>query len=114
MNVASMDLETLRQAVLAALAKAPGVDGTDLVESGRVRDLEVEDGGRVRFAFQLRPEDPGAWVKSARQAVEAVSGVSDVKVDVQLPKLGGASGPKAAPTGRGGGLKPGSVPAPTP
>jgi ATP-binding protein involved in chromosome partitioning len=36
-------------------------------------------------------------------------------VDVQLPKLGGAAGPKAAPAaGHGHGLKPGSVPAPTP
>jgi ATP-binding protein involved in chromosome partitioning len=111
MTVATMDLETLRQAVLAALAN---VEGTDLVESGRVRDLEVEEGGRVRFAFQLRPDDPGTLVKGARQAVEGVRGVSEVKIDVQLPKLGGASGPRTAPAGRGRGLKPGSVPAPTP
>ena len=111
MNVVSMDIETLKQAVVAALAKVPVPAGPDLVESGRVRELEVEEGGRVRFAFHLRTEDPGTLVKSARQAVEGVSGVSELKVDLQLPKLGGAAGPKAA---QGRGLKPGSVPAPTP
>jgi ATP-binding protein involved in chromosome partitioning len=110
MNVASMDLETLKQAVLAALAQVPVAAGPDLVESGRVRDLEVEEGGRARFAFHLRTEDPGTLVKAARQAAEGVRGIAEVKVDVQLPKLGGAAGPKAAK----GGLKPGSVPAPTP
>ena len=108
-----MDVEVLRGAVMAALSGVRGEAGdADLMASGRVQGLEVEDGGRVRFSFHLQPEDPGTLVKSARQVVEEVSGVSEVKVDVQLPRLGGATGPSK---GRGGRtLEPGSVPAPTP
>ena len=98
---------------MAALSRVPGDAGdTDLVGSGRVQGLEVEDGGRVRFSFLLRAEDPGTLARYARQVVEGVSGVSEVKVDVQLPRLGGAGGPR--PEGGGRTLKPGSVPAPTP
>jgi ATP-binding protein involved in chromosome partitioning len=103
-----MDLGALKSSILAALATA-GAGGADLLKSGHVRDLEVEEGGRVRFSFHLRPEDPGTLVKAVRERLEALSGVSEVKVDLQLPKLG-ASGPKPAKHG----LKPGSVPAPSP
>ena len=109
----SMDVATLRGSVIDALSRVLGEAGdADLVGSGRVQGLEVEDGGRVRFSFHLRAEDPGTLVRSARQVVEGVPGVSEVKVDVQLPRLGGAAGPRAE--GRGRTLKPGSVPAPTP
>ena len=108
-----MDVAVLRESVIAALSRVSGVAGdADLVGSGRVQGLEVGDGGRVRFSFHLRAEDPGTLVGSARQVVEEVSGVSEVKVDVQLPRLGGAAGPR--PAGGGRTLKPGSVPAPTP
>ena len=112
-----MDVATLKGSVISALSRvAGGGPEADLVESGRVRDLEVEAGGRVRFSFHLRPEDPGTLVKAARTAVEGLSGVSEVKVDVQLPRVGGA-GPRPTPKHgpkHGQGLQPGSVPAPTP
>ena len=112
-----MDVATLKGSVISALSRvAGGGPEADLVESGRVRDLEVEAGGRVRFSFHLRPEDPGTLVKAARTAVESLSGVSEVKVDVQLPRVGGA-GPRPTPKHgpkHGQGLQPGSVPAPTP
>ena len=107
-----MDVATLKGSVISALSRVTGEAGeADLLKTGRVRDLEVEVGGRVRFSFHLHPEDAGTLVRAARQAVEGLSGVSEVKVDVQLPRLGGA-GPR--PAGGGPGLKPGSVPAPTP
>ena len=128
-----MDVEGLKKAVMASLE---GVvhpkTGEDVVSSGHVRALNVVDGGEVRFSFVLQPDDPGTLVKSARAAAEGVPGVSDVKVNVQLPSMGGAapsskpSSPNApgdpppsgsvsgAGPGGGGGLKPGSVPAPTP
>ena len=114
-----MDVTTLKGSVLTALSRVFGEGpDADLVGSGRVRDLEVEAGGRVRFSFHLRPEDPGTLVKAARQAVEGLSEVSEVRVDVQLPKLGGEAGPPSASRGQGTGqkrgLQPGSVPAPTP
>ena len=94
-----MDVATLKGSVISALSRVTGEAGeADLLKTGRVRDLEVEVGGRVRFSFHLHPEDAGTLVRAARQAVEGLSGVSEVKVDVQLPRLGGA-GPR--PAGRG-------------
>jgi len=86
----------------------PG-SGRDLVAAGHVQNLEVDDEGRAHFQFLLQPEDPGDLVKTARAAVEALDGITSVKINVQLPQMG-ASGEG----GRQGGLKPGSVPAPTP
>ncbi len=128
----------LRKAVMEALSQVThGTEGPDVVSSGTVRELDVDESGTVRFAFTLRPDDPGALVKEVRAAAEAVPGVTEVKVNVQLPKMGqGSDTPPQAPSGGGpagaaapdgavagagpgqggsaGGLQPGSVPAPTP
>lgn len=106
-----MSSEDLRRAVMATLARIKHpASGRDLVAGGHVQGLEVDDDGKARFQFQVRPDDPGDLVKQAREAVEAIDGIADVKINVQLPQMapsgGGGSG--------GGGLKPGSVPAPTP
>jgi ATP-binding protein involved in chromosome partitioning len=105
-----MHADELRRSVMAALARVshPG-SGRDLIAGGHVQNIEVEDGGTVRFQFLLRPDDPGDLVKEARAAVESLDGVTDVKVNVQLPQMTPGGG-----GGRQGGLKPGSVPAPTP
>lgn len=79
-----------------------------MVASGRVSGVTADDEGVVRFAVQLQPDDPGSLVREIRAAAEAVEGVASVKVNVQLPQSGAS-----APSG-GGGIKPGSVPAPTP
>lgn len=106
-----MDEAKLKESVTAALTRVAGATGDlDLVGSGRVQDLSVDGSGAVRLAFHLKPEDPGTLVKTVRQILEAVPGVSDVRVDVQLPRLGSGGGRPPA----GQGLKPGSVPAPTP
>ena len=109
-----MNSEDLRRSVMAALAavKHPG-SGRDLIAAGVVQNLEVDDSGAVRFQFQLGAEDSSDLLKHARSTVEVLDGVSDVKINVQLPQMappagGGGGG------GGGGGLKPGSVPAPTP
>lgn len=81
----------------------------DLVADGHVQNLEVDDEGRAHFQFLLQPEDPGDLLKEARAAVEALDGITSVKINVQLPQMGASGG-----GGRQGGLKPGSVPAPTP
>lgn len=109
-----MEVAELKDRVVAALSRVASDAGElDLVGTGRVQELAVEEGGHVRFSFHLRTEDPGTLVKTTRQVIEGLAGVSDVKVDVQLPRLGGAGGPRPA-EGKSGGLKPGSVPAPTP
>ncbi|MDP2955224.1 MAG: hypothetical protein Q8N53_02280, partial [Longimicrobiales bacterium] len=66
----------------------------------------ADESGEVRFSFMKRSDDPGDQDKRARAAAEEVAGDTRVKVNVQLPQM--------APQGRQGGLKPGSVPAPTP
>ncbi len=56
-----------------------------IVDGGHVRDVEVDPSGDVRFSFFLGPKDPGTLVREARAAVEGVEGVTNVKVNVQLP-----------------------------
>jgi ATP-binding protein involved in chromosome partitioning len=103
--------DELRRSVMAALAAIPHPGtGRDLVAGGHVQNVEVDEDGSTRFQFLLRPEDPGDLEKQARAAVEALEGITDLKVNVQLPQMAPAGGGG----GRRGGLKPGSVPAPTP
>ncbi len=105
-----MSSEDLRRSIMAALARLRHpVSGRDLVAGGHVQNLEVDEKGAARFQFLLRPEDPGDLVKEARAAVEAIDGVTSVKINVQLPQMTPSGG-----GGRQGGLQPGSVPAPTP
>jgi len=113
----SVSINELKQSVEKALSGIlHPLSGVDLVSEGRVRDLEVDASGKVTFAFTLRTEDPAELVKTARSVVEGVAGVTSVKVNLQLPKTGSVQGPASTATGHGHhhGLKPGSVPAPTP
>ena len=58
-----------------------------------MQNLEVDDDGEVRFAFLLRPDDPGDLVKEARARRRGAShGVAAVKVNVQLPQMAGSGG----------------------
>ncbi len=117
-----MSQQTLIDAITNALSgvRHPA-SGRDIVSSGHVQQLEVDEKGQVRFAFHLKPDDPGSLVKSARTAAGAVRGVSGVRVNVQLPQSSparsaapaGSPAPAPAPPGRSP-LVPGSVPAPTP
>jgi ATP-binding protein involved in chromosome partitioning len=126
-----MSRDELKRAVLTALSEVNHPHtGENLISGRHVRNLEIEESGEVRFAMVLRPQDPGSLVKQARAAIEGLDGVTSVKVNMQLPQTGGApatsgpSGPAARPSGPaaapapqrppGGGLQPGSVPAPTP
>jgi ATP-binding protein involved in chromosome partitioning len=85
------------------------VSGHGLIGGEHVQALEVDAEGAVRFQLLLKPEDPGTLVREARSAVEAVTGVSKVKIDVRLPNA-----PTATRAQGRGHLRPGSVPAPTP
>ena len=86
--------------------------GQDVLSGGHVQELSVNDEGGVHCQFVLKPQDPGTLVRETRAAIEAVDGVTKVKIDVKLPKEIQA---QPSQGGRGGRpLKPGSVPAPTP
>src|SRR5258708_12403980 len=47
-----------------------------------VRDLVVDDAGAVSFTFALTRDDPATLAREARRAVQAVAGVSGVRVNV--------------------------------
>ena len=94
--------------VVAALKVVHNATGDDVVSGGAVQNVEADHDGLVRFQFLLKPEDPGTLVREARAAVEAVAGVTKVKIDVRLPN---APQQQQAPRKT---LQPGSVPAPTP
>lgn len=101
--------DTLHRSVLDALGAIMHPDaGQDVVSSGLVRDVEVGEGGAVKFSFAPGPRDPGSLAKEARRVVEGVEGVTSVKVNVQLPQAAAGGSPPAQ------GPAPGSVPAPTP
>ncbi len=105
-----MNQEALLSAVRGALSSVENPKtGQDVLSSGQVSDLSVDEQGNVTFTFAMRPEDPGSLVRDSRAAAESVKGVTKVKANIQLPQT--------APVGSGppkGGLRPGSVPAPTP
>jgi len=106
-----MPNENMKEHVLAALASVASPSGHgDVVSNGQIQNLEVEDDGTARFTFLMAQSDPGSLVKDLRTAAEGVEGVQSVKVNVQLPQ----TPPQQPSPGGGGGLQPGSVPAPTP
>ena len=77
-----------------------------------VRDLVVDDAGAVSFTFALTRDDPATLAREARRAVQAVAGVSGVRVNVTDPSAA-ARAPAhgaAAPGGPG----PSVPPPPTP
>ena len=85
--------------------------GTDLISAGMVRDLAVDDSGRVTFTFLLGNDDPGTLVRTARKAVEGVEGVSEVKINVTNP-AGPARATHAPPGAQPAAHPPVAAPAP--
>jgi ATP-binding protein involved in chromosome partitioning len=75
----------------------------DLVSAGMVHELAVSDSGAVSFTFHLTKEDPATLARDARKAVQAVPGVTAVKINVKDPGAkpggcgGGGGGPGRAP-----------------
>ena len=73
--------------------------GADVVALGLVVDLAADDHGAVTFTFRLGPDDPGALVREARKAAQAVSGVASVRVNVQQGPGKGAPPPRPGTPG---------------
>ena len=65
-----------------------------------VKDLAADEGGAVSFTFLLGPDDPGSLAREARKMVQAVAGVTAVRVHVT--DVGAASGGTAPRPGPGG------------
>jgi ATP-binding protein involved in chromosome partitioning len=88
---------TLTQRVRDALATVQNPRlGRDLVAAEMVKDLTVDDAGIVTFGVVLTREDPGSLVRDARKAVQAVAGVSSVKVKIENPSPPAGARPAAS------------------
>jgi ATP-binding protein involved in chromosome partitioning len=57
--------------------------GLNILEAGMVKDLATTVDGKVRFSILLSAADDATLVRDARQAVEQLPGVSEVRVDVR-------------------------------
>lgn len=91
--------------------------GLNILEAEMVKDLATTLDGKVRFSILLSAADDATLVRDARQAVEQVSGVTDVRVDVRdhAQAIGGgavtpASSNEALPKERSAGGKPRALP----
>jgi ATP-binding protein involved in chromosome partitioning len=101
------DSGELARSVHAALQRVVNPrTGVDVVSSEQIKNIEVDDDGKVHLQFVLGTDDPGSLVKEVRAAAESVPGVGRVKIDVRLPNAPQQQRPKQK--------QPGSVPAPTP
>jgi ATP-binding protein involved in chromosome partitioning len=79
--------QSLQERITAALGTViDTAAGTDVLSSGRVRDVATSVEGRVRVTVLLEPRDDATMVRDLRQALQRVSGVSDVKIDIRDPR----------------------------
>jgi ATP-binding protein involved in chromosome partitioning len=88
--------ESMQARIAAALRAVTNPrTGLDVVSSEMIRDIGLAVDGRVRLTILLAAEDPASLVRTVRQALEAVEGVRDVRVDVKDPSQ--AKQPAAVP-----------------
>ncbi|HUF28221.1 MAG TPA: Mrp/NBP35 family ATP-binding protein [Gemmatimonadaceae bacterium] len=98
--------ETLQERISSALSHVRNArTGTDVLAGEMVRDIATTTTGKVRMTLLLAPNDDATLVREVRRAVEAIDGVTDVRVDVRDASQGApaaASRPAAgAPPSRG-------------
>jgi ATP-binding protein involved in chromosome partitioning len=123
--------DNLQQRIDAALASVRNNRlGLNILEAGMVKDLATTLDGKVRLGIVLSAADDATIVRDARQAVEQVEGVSEVRVDVRdsaqstvKPADTNEAVPRERPAGKSRALpvmgqdaqsKKAAVPAPTP
>ena len=74
--------------------------GTNVLSSGQVCDVATTTDGKVRLTLLLAANDDATIARSVRQALEAVDGVTDVRVDVKDASQAKAAQAAAAPPKR--------------
>ena len=72
--------------------------GVNILEAGMVRDVATTTDGKVRFSVLLSAADDATIVRDARQAVEQLEGVTEVRVDVKDAAQPGGSSVRPADT----------------
>ena len=95
--------QTLQERIATALqGVAHPQAGTDVLSAEAVRDIGTTVDGKVRLTVLLSASDDATLVREVRDAVQAVDGVTDVRVDVKDPAQfakAGSSAPSSAFSG---------------
>jgi ATP-binding protein involved in chromosome partitioning len=79
-------MSTLQERISEALAAVKNPrPGADVLAADMVRDIATTVDGKVRLTLMLGAADDATLVRDVRQAVEAIKGVADVRVDVRDP-----------------------------
>lgn len=79
-------MQPLMERITGALAGVRNPrTGADVMAAEQVRDIATSREGKVRLTLLLAPEDDATLVRDVRQAIEALDGVTDVRVDVRDP-----------------------------
>lgn len=72
--------------------------GVNILEAGMVKDIATTTEGKVRFSILLSAADDATLVRDARQAVEQLPGVTEVRVDIKDAAQPGGSAVRPANT----------------
>ena len=79
-------MKPLMERITGALAAVRNPrTGADVMAAEQVRDIATSVDGKVRLTLLLAPDDDATLVRDVRQAIEALDGVTDVRVDVRDP-----------------------------
>jgi ATP-binding protein involved in chromosome partitioning len=102
---------SLTQQITTALGRVRNARlDTDVMTSEMVQDIATTVDGKVQFTLLLDSRDDAALVRDVREAVVALAGVTDVKVNVRDPRQ---QAPTPARPGRALPLAPAAAPAPS-
>ncbi|WP_309672421.1 Mrp/NBP35 family ATP-binding protein [Gemmatimonas sp.] len=100
-------MQPLMERITGALAVVRNPrTGADVMAAEMVRDIATTVDGKVRLTLLLAADDDATLVRDVRQAIEALAGVSDVRVDVRDPAQTDPTPARRAPTS----ASPGSLP----
>jgi ATP-binding protein involved in chromosome partitioning len=90
--------QNLQERIAAALGTVINPrTGTGVLDSEMVKDVGTTLDGKVRLTMVLDAGDDATLVRDVRQAVERVSGVTAVAIDVKDPRQGAPKPRQAAP-----------------
>lgn len=79
-------MQTLQERIAGVLADVRNPrTGADVMAAEMVRDIATTTDGKVRFTLLLGAADDATLVRTVRQAVETLDGVTDVRIDVRDP-----------------------------
>ena len=77
-------MPTLQEKISAALSTVPNPrTGADVLAAEMVTDIATTTDGKVRLTLLLGAADDATIVRDVRQAIEAIPGVIDVRIDVR-------------------------------